>query len=104
MPLTPNPDFSAYMIRKSAWEAIGPFNPDMKYYCSDCDYHVRGHRIGVPMMKANVPYYHERSSTMNLAPDEEKAAICRQADADRAVFRSKYGCIPGEPAYDELFK
>lgn len=104
MPVTPNPDFSAFLIRKSAWDAIGEFDADMKYYCSDCSYHVRGHRLGIPMGKANIPYLHERSSTMNLASPEERAAIQKQADCDRQVFRDIYGCVPGEAAYDDLFR
>ena len=104
MPLTPNPDFSAFLIHRTAWNKIGEFNEDMRFYASDCDYHVRGHRLRVPMMKANVPYYHESSSTLNLAPTEEQDAIRRQADADRQVFRNIYGCVPGEPTYEDLFK
>ena len=36
-PFTPNPDFSAFLIRREAWETIGPFDENMKLYCSDCD-------------------------------------------------------------------
>jgi len=104
MPLTPNPDFSCFLIWKDAWMNIGPFNEDMKYYASDCCYHVRGHRLGIPMMKANVPYFHASSSTLKNADPEERAAIQKQADCDRQVFRDIYGCVPGEAAYDDLFR
>jgi GT2 family glycosyltransferase len=104
MPLTPNPDFSAFLIHRHAWDVIGQFSGDMKFYASDCDYHIRGHRLGIPMMKANVPYYHESSSTLKLASQEERDEINRQADADRQTFRNLYGCVPGEPEYDSLFK
>jgi GT2 family glycosyltransferase len=103
-PLQPHPDFSAFIIKREAWEKIGPFDERMKIYCGDCDYHVRGHRLGVQMSKATVPYYHERSSTMRLAPPEERDAIAKQAGEDRAVFQSIYGCIPGQPGYEVLFK
>jgi GT2 family glycosyltransferase len=104
MPLTPNPDFSAFLIHKAAWETIGQFNVDMKYYSSDQDYHVRGWLAGVPMMKANVPYYHERSSTLKLAEPSEREAIQRQADADREMFRLKWGVVSGSPDYEAIFK
>ena len=102
-PLTPNPDFSAFLIRREAWEKIGPFDQRMVNYCSDCDYHIRGHRLGVPMMKASVPFYHERSSTTNLAPPAEQAQLHAQANLDRAFFYQKYGVLPGTEAYEKLF-
>lgn len=103
-PLQPHPDFSAYMIRREAWQKIGYFDDRMKLYASDTDYHVRGHRLGVGMWKANIPYYHERSSTLRKASEQDRMAIQTQANQDRAVFRSLYNCVPGEPAYQEMFK
>jgi GT2 family glycosyltransferase len=103
MPLSPTPDFSAFLIHREAWEKIGPFNERMMLYSSDQDYHVRGHRLGVPMAKANVPYFHQRSSTLNNASPQEQAVIRAQADADRATFKSIYGCNAGGPEYEKLF-
>jgi len=102
--VSPNPDFSAFLIHAPAWKIIGPFDERMKHYCSDCDYHIRGHRAGVGMYKISLPYYHERSSTIRHAPSAERAEIEAQANADRATFRSIYGCIPGEKAYEEMSK
>lgn len=103
--LTPYPCFSAFLIHRSAWEKIGPFNATMKLYASDCDYHVRAHRLGIPLVKSSTPFYHEPSSTVRNSSPEEQEEFHRQANADRAVFRSLYGCVPGEePAYSELFK
>lgn len=104
MPLSPNPDFSAFLIRKKVWEEVGEFNVDMKFYASDCDYHVRGHRECIPMLKANVPYFHASSSTLKNANPDERRCIEEQANSDRKVFRDIYGCIPGEPAYNDLFR
>lgn len=104
MPLHPSPDFSAFLLRREAWEKVGPFDENMKYYASDNDWHVRAHRAGVKLWKANVPFYHERSSTLKLAPPAEQQEIQMQADADRQVFRQKYGCEPWGPGYDELLK
>jgi GT2 family glycosyltransferase len=103
MPLCPSPDFSAFLIRKDCWDKVGPFDERMKLYASDCDYHVRAHRLGVPLWKANVPFYHERSSTLRLAPPGEKAQIQEQANKDREMFRSLYGCLPGTKEYEALF-
>jgi len=103
MPLTPHPDFSAFLIRRECWEKVGKFDEDMVLYASDCSYHVRAHRLGVPLMKANVPFYHVNSQTMKRANTEEKRWIQEQANKDRAVFKAKYGCLPGTPEYAKLF-
>jgi hypothetical protein len=66
--------------------------------------HVRAHRLGVDLWKANIPFQHERSSTMRLAPPAERDEIAMQAGKDREVFQSIYGCIPGQPGYENLFK
>jgi GT2 family glycosyltransferase len=98
-----HPDFSAFLIRREAWEAIGLFDENMKLYSSDQDYHIRGHRKGVRMVKANVPFYHERSSTLRLASPEEAQAIQTQANMDRAELRRKWGVPAGGPEYEALF-
>lgn len=100
----PNPDFSAFLIRREAWDKIGKFDERMKIYCSDCDYHIRGHRLGVPMMKVNAPYYHINSQTMKRADPADREAIQSQASRDRDVFQSIYGCLPGTQEYNKLFK
>ena len=102
--LDPHPDFSAFLIRREAWEAVGPFDEGMKLYASDCDWHVRAHRKGISLWKSSTSYYHIRSSTIRLASDEERQKIQTQANEDRAKFRQLYGRVPGDPTYDELFK
>ena len=97
------PDFSAFLIRRECWEKVGRFDERMKLYASDCDYAVRAHRAGIRMMNAGVPFQHKRSSTLNSASAEERAAIQAQADEDRRVFKSIYGCFPWEPGYAKLF-
>jgi GT2 family glycosyltransferase len=103
-PLSPHPDFSCFLIRRECWAKVGPFDERLVHYCGDCDYHIRAHRVGIPLWKASIPYNHERSSTMNRASYEDRMTIQAQANKDRAVFQSIYGCLPGTPAYDELFK
>lgn len=102
--LVPHPDFSAFLIRKDAWQAIGPFDEDMKFYAQDCDYHVRACQAGVPLLAANLPFYHERSSTLRLASEEERIEIEWQANKDREVFFKKWGYGVGSPEYQEATK
>lgn len=93
------PDFSCFLIRREAWEQIGPFDEGMKHYASDIDYHVRARKLGIPLWNAGVPFYHERSSTLKLASLEDRRAIEIQADADRSYFKAKWG-VPVEKAGD----
>lgn len=99
-----HPDFSGFLLRKEAWEKVGPFDERMVNYCSDCAYHIEAVRRGVQLYGTGIPFYHERSSTLNLAPPEEHLAMSRRADADRQAFKSIYGCLPFEPAYEDFFK
>jgi GT2 family glycosyltransferase len=103
-PANNHPDFSSFLIGRNAWDTIGKFDERMKIYCSDCDYHIRGHKLGVPMLKANVPYYHVNSQTLKRADPSDREAIQTQANKDREVFKELYGCLPGTPEYQELFK
>jgi GT2 family glycosyltransferase len=102
--LHPHPDFSAFLIKREVWETVGPFDESMKHYASDNDFHVRAQRAGVPLWKANVPFFHERSSTINLATPEERQEIQEQANQDRAVFQQKWGVMPWGEGYDALFE
>lgn len=102
--LSPHPDFSLFCLRRDAWETIGPFDENMRLYASDCDFHIRAHRKGIPLSKANLPYMHERSSTLKLASPEEQAEIQNQANLDRAYLKKKWGCEPGSPSYAALFR
>lgn len=102
--LSMHPDFSAYCLAKDCWETVGPFNERMVHYASDCSWHVEAHRKGVDLKGAPIPFYHERSSTLKLASPEERAEIEAQANRDRRVFKSLYGCNPWDPEYEELFK
>lgn len=101
--LSIHPDFSAYLIRREAWETVGPFDESMKLYAGDCDWHVQAERAGVKLYGAPVPFYHERSSTLNLASPEERAEIEAQANRDRQRFFEKWGCSPWGAGYDALF-
>lgn len=99
----PNPQFSAFMISKNAFEMIGDFDSRFWGWCNDCDYHLRSHRKGVPMWSTNVYYYHERSSTIKTAPPKEKSWMKLRADADRLAFYEKHGFEVGSQAYHDAF-
>lgn len=97
------PDFSAFLMRRDCWTVVGRFDEDMKLYASDCDYHVRAKRFDIPLFKANVPFGHDRSSTIRNAKGAEAEALAKQAEADRQTFAKKWGCLPGTPEYAALF-
>lgn len=101
--LVTHPDFSAYLIRRECWEKVGAFDEAMVSWASDCDYHVRAHRLGVPLYKANVPFFHIRSRTIELAPPRERRELDLQADADRLAFAEKWSVRLDSPKYAELF-
>lgn len=105
---TEGPDFSAFLIQKSAWEKIGPFDDRMVFYAQDLDYHLRAHRLGVKLLNGHIPFYHKRSSTMNSAPPREQKLIRLRADADRTAFQEKWGMATWSEEYkasltDETF-
>lgn len=100
----PHPDFSAFMIRKEVWDTVGRFNEEMVMYASDNDMHIRMHQNGIRAWGMNLPFYHERSSTIKLASDEDRERMQKQADADREVFKSKYGFYPWDEAYGRMFE
>ena len=103
MPLTDGPDFSCFLIRRDAWQTVGPFDEDMRLYASDLDWHIRAHRKGVRLLKANIPFLHYRSSTLNLASPADQQSISLQADRDRAVLKAKWGCDAWSPEYAAMF-
>lgn len=102
-PVDSHPDFSAFLITRQCWETVGEFDERMMLYSSDQDYHLRGWFAGVPMMKANVPYYHVNSQTLKRASEEERAWINAQADKDRKFLSYKWGVSPGGSDYQALF-
>lgn len=96
---TDGPDFSAFLIRKSVVDSVGTFDEGMVMYAQDLDFHIRAHRAGIRLSNAHIPFFHERSSTLNSAPPREKRLIEMRADADRAVFAEKWGCETWSPEY-----
>jgi len=99
----PNPDFSAYLIRREVWEKVGPFDESMVLYASDADYHVRMHQAGLEAYTISIPFYHYASGTLKTATETERMQINHQADKDRERFLEKWGVKVGSAGYYELF-
>jgi len=101
--LRPHPDFSAFLIRKEVWRRVGPFDERFVLYCGDLDYHIRMHRFHVKAWGMNLPFYHQRSSSIKLASNEERDRIQAIADEDRRQFKLKYGFEVWSPEYSRMF-
>jgi GT2 family glycosyltransferase len=101
----PHPDFSCFLIRPEVTDKVGWFNET--YYpafVEDCEMHVRMHRAGVPAVCIDVPFLHHGSATIKNASMSERNMIARGAAANREKFRREYGCLPGTPEYQDLFR
>lgn len=101
---SPHPTFSCFLIRKKVWEEVGKFDEAYWAYASDCSYHLRMHRLGIPAYAIDVPFYHVNSGTMKRLEDADRDALQLKADADRAHFRMVYGFEVGSPEYEAAFK
>lgn len=101
----PHPDFSCFMIRKEVFKRVGGFEASyFPAYVEDCDYHVRMRRAGIKAVCIDLPFYHAAAQTIDKADAGERERIKRGADMNRQMFRRAYGCLPGTPEYQELFK
>ena len=99
-----HPDFSAYLIRRSVWEKVGPF--DEKYlvaFCEDADMHLRMHRAGVDAYALELPFLHHGSATVKNADPEEQQLIEQAAAHNRKHFLTTYGCEVGSEQYYREF-
>lgn len=101
--IRPHPDFSNFLIRKTVWEKVGPFDESMKLYASDCDYHLRMHQAGINAGTNGLPFFHYSSGTLKFATEHERQLIQAQADLDRLTFEHKWKVRAGSPEYQRLF-
>lgn len=102
-PLGGGPQFSMFLVRKEMLAKTGGFDESMHSWASDCDMHIRAHRLGVELTSAPVRYYHERSSTINNASPKEQRILQMQADADRLAFFEKWKFRESGPEYAAQF-
>lgn len=100
----PHPDFSCFLIRRECWDLVGPFDEAFTgAYCEDADYHLRMHNLGIKAEALEMPFYHAACGTIKSATPEERTAIMRRADSNRALFKDKWGVAVGSPEYYALF-
>ncbi len=104
-PLRDNPDFSCFLIRRFAWEAVDGFDEQyLRAYGEDCEMHVRLHRAGIRAVCTGLPFLHHLSGTLKSSSDKaEIQGIQRQADLNREHFYQKWGKRIGTKGYEELF-
>lgn len=101
--LSDNPDFSCFLITRETHARVR-FDPGYNpAWFEDNDYHVRLHRAGIRAINTGLPFYHVGSATLTHASEGEKLRLAKGFDRSKERFRTKYGCVPGQPMYDELF-
>ncbi len=100
----PHPDFSCFLIQKSAWLKIGGFDENCigAYYEDNCA-HVEMHRHGIKAVSIDLPFLHHARGTLKSADPTEMRRIEKNAAHNREYFYGKYGCYPGTKAYEALF-
>jgi len=103
----PHPDFSCFMISRSCFDEVGPF--DEKFlgaYAEDSDYHCRMHKAGVEAVAIDLPFYHVGggAQTIKYALPEAAEQIGKQANENRQRFLEKWGFEVGSPEYYAFFK
>jgi len=100
----PNPDFSAYLIQKWAWERVGGFDEKcLIAFTEDSHFHVAAHRLGIRCECIDLPFLHHGSQTVKRCDEIERRKIGRQADKNREYFFQKWGKRIGTEGYDSLF-
>jgi len=96
----PHPDFSCFLIRKSLYEKVGPFDENFKIaFCEDGDYDLRMYAAGVRAYCIDLPYLHHGSMTVKNAEVEEVKRIQAQAEKNREYFFKKHGVHMGSGEY-----
>ncbi len=100
----PHPDHSCFLIRKRAWDLVGPFDENFEgAYCEDLDNHIRLHKAGIKAEGLELPFYHVKSATMNIADQALRDEISAKAQRNRDYFQKKWGVGVGTEAYYEIF-
>ena len=101
----PHPDFSCYLIRRECFDRVGEFDEGFKRaFSEDWDMHWRLQSAGIRAECLELPFYHYGSATVKHCDAKERRAIQKQADLNRAYFKTKYGVAGGSPEYYDHFK
>jgi len=100
-----HPDFSCAMIRKSVWDKGLRFGEDcFPAYAEDSFAHVWMFQHGIKAVCVDLPFYHYAAGTLKSSSPKDKRIIEEGAGRNRERFRSRYGCLPGSPEYEQLFR
>lgn len=101
----PHPDFSCYLIRRSVYDAVGPFDENFLIaYCEDSDFHVRMHQKDIHAYCLDLPFLHHGAQTIKYADMSEVRKIQAQAEKNRAYFKAKYGFVVASKEYYDFFQ
>lgn len=103
----PHPDFSCFLIKRSVWSKVGPFDERfLGAYCEDADYHCRMHVAGIHAESVSLPFWHVAggAGTLKFALEEERERIQKRADMNRTLFAMKWGFEIGSREYGEFFE
>jgi len=101
---SPHPDFSAYMVSRWAWEAVGGFDEAFEgAYYEDARFHVEAHRKGIRCVSIGVAFLHKRSATRRHADHGEAKRIEAAYRANKARFIALYHCDTGTREYENIF-
>jgi GT2 family glycosyltransferase len=99
----PHPNFSAFLINRDCYQAVGPFDERFEgAYFEDNDYHIRVVQAGFKAVCLNLPVYHRASGTLKNATPQEKSRIEKHFVTNKAFFQQKWGCLPGDSRYKQL--
>lgn len=98
------PDFSAFLIRREAWDRVGPFNKEYEgAFYEDNEWHVRAWAKGVHLTCVGFPFLHHASATVKRADPATRKDVEVKAAQNRERFKAQFGCYPATPEYDALF-
>ncbi len=100
----PNPDYSAFMLRKSSHLKV-PFDENcIGGYVEDLCHHLEMFRAGIDVACIDYAFFHHVSGTLKYADAKERRRIEFNADHNRRYFKDKYGCWPNAlKSYEALF-
>lgn len=100
----PHPDFSCYLIWRTVYEKVGPFDERFLIaFCEDQDYHVRMHQAGIHAYCIDLPFLHHGSATIKHADAAEVRKIQTQAERNRVYFKTKHGMVGASEEYYRFF-
>lgn len=102
VPEAPHPHFSAFMVSKSCWEAVGEFDELFApAYFEDNDFHYRMNLMEIPaVVLPAAMFYHYGSRTQNEANENGQPIVVSMLfENNRAFYVRKWGDFPGREKF-----